>query len=261
MKTKILGIVTMVTVLLMMLVSSVNAATMTADKTEMQKDEIVTITVTTEQEVASMQFDITFDSTKYEYVEDSATSDLANTASRVISDGVVRVSAFESGNATNTLTLQFKAIENGENVPFTVSNTEFVAGSDETGETFEVDTINVTIADAEEPTDPENPGDVEDPTDPENPGDVEDPGDVEEPTNPENPGDQGDVETPSTDTPVDTTVDEENGSKTNTESQKVDENGNVITKLPQTGTSIVTVAGVIAAVVVVAAIAVRKLRK
>ena len=134
-----------------MLVTSANAATMTADKTEMQKEEIVTITVTTEQEVASMQFDIAFDSSKYEYVVDSAESELANTASRVISDGVVRVSAFESGNATNTLTLKFKAIDNGENVPFTISNTEFVAGSDVTGETFDADTINVTIAEVEEP--------------------------------------------------------------------------------------------------------------
>lgn len=237
MKTKILGIVTMVTVLLMMLVSSVNAATMTADKTEMQKDEIVTITVTTEQEVASMQFDITFDSTKYEYVEDSATSDLANTASRVISDGVVRVSAFESGNATNTLTLQFKAIENGENVPFTVSNTEFVAGSDETGETFEVDTINVTIADAEEPTDPENPGDVEDPTDPENPGDVEDPGDVEEPTNPEKPSDN------------------------DNNNDYVDENGDPITKLPQTGSVVPAIIAGIAILVVASLVVFKATRK
>ena len=52
MKTKILGIVTMVTVLLAMLVTSANAATMTADKTEMQKEDVVTLTITTNQEVA-----------------------------------------------------------------------------------------------------------------------------------------------------------------------------------------------------------------
>ena len=41
MKTKILGIVTIVTIVLMMLVSSVNAADFTADKTEMKKGDIV----------------------------------------------------------------------------------------------------------------------------------------------------------------------------------------------------------------------------
>lgn len=233
MKTKILGIVTMVTVLLAMLVTSANAATMTADKTEMQKEEIVTITVTTEQEVASMQFDIAFDSSKYEYVVDSAESELANTASRVISDGVVRVSAFESGNATNTLTLKFKAIDNGENVPFTISNTEFVAGSDVTGETFDADTINVTIAEVEEP---ENPDDEKPAEDPDKKPDDEKP--AEDP-------DKKPTEDP----------DDNNGS------DYVDEDGNPITKLPQTGSIVPAIIAGVAILLVSSLVVFKATRK
>lgn len=233
MKTKILGIVTMVTVLLAMLVTSANAATMTADKTEMQKEEIVTITVTTEQEVASMQFDIAFDSSKYEYVVDSAESELANTASRVISDGVVRVSAFESGNATNTLTLKFKAIDNGENVPFTISNTEFVAGSDVTGETFDADTINVTIAEVEEP---ENPDDEKPAEDPDKKPDDEKP--AEDP-------DKKPTEDP----------DDNNGS------DYVDEDGNPITKLPQTGSIVPAIIAGVAILLVASLVVFKATRK
>ena len=233
MKTKILGIVTMVTVLLAMLVTSANAATMTADKTEMQKEEIVTITVTTDQEVASMQFDIAFDSSKYEYVVDSAESELANTASRVISDGVVRVSAFESGNATNTLTLKFKAIDNGENVPFTISNTEFVAGSDVTGETFDADTINVTIAEVEEP---ENPDDEKPAEDPDKKPDDEKPADDPDKKPTEDP-------------------DDNNGS------DYVDEDGNPITKLPQTGSIVPAIIAGVAILLVSSLVVFKATRK
>lgn len=222
MKTKILGIVTIVTIVLMMLVSSVNAADFTADKTEMKKGDIVTLTVTTDQKVESAQFDISFDTKYYSYVENSASSNLT-TGSNVIRDGVVRVSALSiSGDTTNTITLQFKALENGEAIPFTISNTEFGLGVDEVQESFKTTTLNVTIADPA-PVDPEEPVDPEDPTEP------------QEPANP------------------DDNKDEENGSKDESNSgEYVDENGNAITKLPQTGS---LVPAITAGVVVIAAVA------
>lgn len=206
MKRKILGIVTMVTLVLMMLVTSVNAADFTADKTEMKKGDIVTLTITTETEVESMQFDITYDTTKYQYVENSATSALT-TGSNIISDGVVRVSALSiTGTTTNTVTLQFEALENGEEIPFTISNTEFGIGVEEVEETFNTPTLNVTIAEPVVDPEPEQPEDTEDPT---NPGET---------TKPED------------------NNNEQNGNNENNNSgEYVDENGNVITRLPQTG--------------------------
>lgn len=70
---------------------------------------------------------------------------------------------------------------------------------------------------------------------------------------------QPDVEVPDENQPSDVT-DTVGGADTDT-NVKVDDEGKVITKLPQTGTSIITVAGIVVAVVVAGAIAVRKLRK
>lgn len=255
MKTKILGIVTIVTLALMMLVTSVNAAEFTADKTEMQKGDIVTLTITTDTEVESMQFDITYDTTKYQYVEGSATSALT-TGSNIISDGVVRVSALSiNGDTTNTVTLQFKALENGEEVPFTISNTEFGLGVDEVEETFNAPTLNVTIAN-QEPTEPENPGDTEDPTTP------EDPDDTKDPTTPENPDDTENPTTPEKPSNPDDNKDEQNGSKDdNNSGEYVDENGNVITKLPQTGSLAPAIIAGIAILAVISIVVFKAIKK
>ena len=173
MKTKILGIVTMVTVLLMMLVSSVNAAEFTADKTEMKKGDEVTLTVTLEDPAQSVQFDVEFDASKYEYVKDSAKTDLVFTGSNLIKDNVVRVSAFANGDeTTTTVTLTFKALENGEELPFTISGTEFV-GVDGVEMEGSLDNSSITTTIADPVEEPEEPGDVDEPTNPEEPGDVD----------------------------------------------------------------------------------------
>ena len=231
MRKKILGIVTIVTLVLMMLVTSVNAAEFTADKTEIKKGDIVTLTVKVDEPTQVIQFDVAYDTTKYEYVADSATSALDLTESRDQGNGTVKVSAFTTGDTTtDTLTLQFKAIENGENVPFTISNAAIQTEAGKTEATFANATVNVTVAEpTEEPTDPENP-DEEEPTDPSTP---EDP-DKEEPTAPdENKGEEGNK-------------DENKGS-----SEYVDEDGNPITRLPQTGSLLPAIA--VGAVILVAA--------
>ena len=233
MKNKILGILIALVVMIGVMASQVNAATISASSTEVNKGDRVTVTVNLNDATPYIDIDLKYNPNSFEYVDKSATSDLPSlTVNNKAGEGIVLVSAADATETTKYISFTFTAKENTDAAEFVASGLNTI-----TGEKLDVSSVSVAVVEkAEEPT-------------------------PEEPTNPENPGDQGDVETPSTDTPVDTTVDEENGSKTNTESQKVDENGNVITKLPQTGTSIVTVAGVIAAVVVVAAIAVRKLRK
>ena len=232
MRKKILGIVTIVTLVLMMLVTSVNAAEFTADKTEIKKGDIVTLTVKVDEPTQVIQFDVAYDATKYEYVADSASSALEATSSADQGNGTVRVSAFATGATTtaDTLTLQFKAIENGENVAFTISNAAIKTEEGRVEPTFASTTVNVTVAEpTEEPTDPEDP-DEEEPTDPSTP---EDP-DKEEPTTPdENKGEEGNK-------------DENKGS-----SEYVDEDGNPITRLPQTGSLLPAIA--VGAVILVAA--------
>ena len=101
----------------------------------------------------------------------------------------------------------------------------------ESGEEFTVDSVSVSVVEAEEPTQPENP---------------------EQPTNPEQ---------PSTENPGETTNNDQNGSETNTDAPLVDENGNVITKLPQTGVNVYTVIAGIAVVAIATVFVVRKIRK
>ena len=210
MKTKILGIVTMVTVLLMMLVSSVNAAEFTADKTEMKKGDEVTLTVTLEDPAQSVQFDVEFDASKYEYVKDSAKTDLVFTGSNLIKDNVVRVSAFANGDeTTTTVTLTFKALENGEELPFTISGTEFV-GVDGVEMEGNLDNTSITTT-------------------------IADP--VDEPTNPEKPSDN------------------------NNDSDYVDEDGNPITKLPQTGSVVPAIIAGVAILVVASLVVFKATRK
>lgn len=231
MKTKILGIVTMVTVLLMMLVSSVNAAEFTADKTEMKKGDEVTLTVTLEEPAQSVQFDVEFDASKYEYVKDSAKTDLVFTGSNLIKDNVVRVSAFANGDeTTTTVTLTFKALENGEELPFTISGTEFV-GVDGVEMEGSLDNSSITTTIADPVEEPEEPGDVDEPTNP------EEPGDVDEPTNPEKPSDD------------------------NNDSDYVDEDGNPITKLPQTGSVVPAIIAGVAILLVASLVVFKATRK
>ncbi len=118
---------------------AVNAANLKIDKDEMKVGEPVEVTVTTDKPVELMQFDLSFDKTKYEFV--NATSELDSTGYNVIKNkDVVRVSAFDlNGDKTDTIKLNFKAIATGESVPFTVG------GVVELGEDGEDFGSNITV--------------------------------------------------------------------------------------------------------------------
>ena len=240
MKKTIMGVVTIVTVLFMMLLAtSVNAASISADNAKISKGDIVTITVKVDDPAQLIQFDLAYDTTKYEYVDKSVSSELEATSAAPQDNGTVRVSAFTLGNTTtDTLTLQFKALENVENAAFTISNAAIMTDEGRVTPTFDSTTVNVTVADPEEeqPTDP---------TDPTEPTDPEEPGKDEPTTTPDgNKGDEGNK-------------DENNGS-----SEYVDEEGNEITKLPQTGSLAPTiVAGAVVLVAIIATVAYRAIKK
>ena len=239
MRNKIVGLVTIVTVLFMMLITSVNAASLNADKTEMQKGDIVTLTLKLDEQVESVQFALDFDSSKFEYVEGSINTGFAEPVVFVENGNQLRVSSFSLSKTTDTVTMQFKALENGADIEFAIGETEFIMGN-VLEETVVNPTLNVTIAEPvepenpgeEEPTEPENPSE-EEPTEPENPG-VEEPTEPEnpseeEPTEPENPG----VEEPTE--PENPSEEEPTKPENPGNGEYVDEEGNEITKLPQTG--------------------------
>lgn len=225
MKNKILGILIALVVMIGVMACQVNAADISASATEIEKGQEVTVTVNLDNEANAVQFVLNYDANSFEYVDGSVSSSIGAGAISINASeaGVIRLAASSTSTSTKAVSFTFVAKENTEGTTFTASDL-----LTENGDALTSDTVTVAV--------------------------VEPKG--EEPTNPENPGE---VETP--DTPSDTTVDENNGSETTTDTQKVDEDGKVITKLPQTGTSIVTVAGIVAVVAIVGAIAVRKLRK
>ncbi len=143
MKKLFLGIVTIMLVLAIM-VPTVNAAKLSQDKTEMKVGEIVTVTLTTDDEVEYLQFDLKFDNTKFEYMKDSAKSTLSATGSNLTSDNVVTVSAFDlKEGTTKELSLQFKAISTGEHVPFNVEGTIEIGKNGEVIENPDIEVLKI----------------------------------------------------------------------------------------------------------------------
>lgn len=143
MKKLSLGIVTIMLVLAIMLPVTVNAATLTTKTTEMNVGDIVEIEVTTNQAVESIQFDLKFDRSKYEYVVDSATTEgkLEATDSNYIANDIVRVSAFDfNGAKADTVKMKFKAIAGGESVPFNIVGLVEIG---ENGETFDKEEVTI----------------------------------------------------------------------------------------------------------------------
>lgn len=203
MKKTFLGVVAITMLLVALLATSVNAASITANK----EGDIVTITVTTNEIVESMEFVVNFDSTNFEFISGSIQSGLTSIDSNMIGAGKLMVSAF--GGESSTLTLQFKANQNVRGA-FTLSDTEF--SNDE-----EMSKPTAIIEATTQPT-PIVPGE-----DDKQPGeDVSKPNEEENNNNQENEN-QGNQQ-----------LTEEN-KETQTTEEYVDEEGKKITKIPQTG--------------------------
>ena len=221
---KTLTILTLLAVMLVAMMSSVNAASVSATPAQVEqgKGTEVIVKVSVDQKCLGVQFDMEYDTTRFEYVgvQDGAFAKPV--------DGKFTYSY--AGGATNEVTVTFKALTDAPvgAGDFTISNTEFTdTKGDVTGEAVTKPTATVEIV-APTPA-------TEAPTDPEaKPGSTTQTGD--------NKG--------STDNKGTSTEGEE----------KIGTNGEAIKKLPQTGAPLYI--GAIALVVVAGAVlAVRKIRK
>ena len=219
MKNKIIGIVISLIVMIGMVASNVNAATLSADRTEVNKGEEVVVTVNLENETQAIQLKLTYDASKFEYVKGSASSSLGTLTVNDLNEGEVVIAGSNPTVATKSVSFKFIAKENTESAEFKASDLL----SEDDG--FTVDTVAVKVV---EPT-------TEEPT--------PDP----EPTTPQDP-----------DQPIDNN---QNANETNSNAQKVDDEGNVITKLPQTGVNVYQVLAGVAVVAIVVALVARKIRK
>ena len=223
MKKKIIGIVVTLIMMMGIMASQVKAATINVNNTEVNKGDELTVTVNLDNPTQAIDLVLTYDANSFEYVKGSVSSSIGELTVNDTVAGEVRLSAASATNSTTSVTYTFVAKENTDAAAFTASGLVT-----ESGEEFTVDTVTVSVAEpAEEP---------------------------EEPTQPEE---------PSTEVPEEPTTDgnAQNGSETNTDAPLVDDNGNVITKLPQTGVNVYTVIAGIAVVAIVAVLVVRKIRK
>lgn len=208
MKKTLLGVVAITMLLVALLATSVNAASVTANK----EGEIVTVTVTTNETVESMEFVVNFDSTNFEFVKGSIKSSLTSIDSNdEIGEGKVMVSAF--GGEASTLTLQFRAKANVRGA-FTLSDTEFSNDEAMSNPTAIIEATTTPVIPT--PDDDKKPGE-----------------DVGRPNEGEN-NNQEEVNNP-------TTEGNEGKEATETTEEFVDEEGKKITKIPQTGAYMPTV--------------------
>ena len=224
MKKSILGIVIIAMVVIAMMVGNVNAVNLAVNNAEIKKGDVVTVSVNTEEASQAVEFVLNYDATKFEYVADSAASTLGAPIVNASEAGVIRLVVTDPIKTTNAVTLQFKAIEDTEGAVFTASNFSTDKDEELTSATATVKVVTETPVEPENPVDPETP---------------------EEPTTPETPADNNEGTTTNNNTNA---------------NEKVGTNGQVITKLPQTGTPMFIGAAVVIALAGVALV-VRKNRK
>lgn len=198
MKKTILGIAILAIVLITMM-GSVNAASITASSPSVEEEGKVTVTVNMDA-TSAVQFELPYNNQKFEFLGASA-GDLGNDVG-VANGGVVKVAAFATNGTatTKTVTLTFKALAptEGEGATFTVNDL-----ITESGEAIANPTVTVKV--------------IEKATD-----------------KPDTPVDPSEPETPSTDEGNKGTT-TTNSQKAE---EKVGTNGKVIKKLPQTGTPV-----------------------
>lgn len=157
MKKTILGVIAIAIVLVGVFATSVNAATFETDKENVKIGDIVTLTLTTSQPVDSMQFEIAYESDKFEYLGDNN----IGTAFGVVksnpqANGYLMVSAYDG--TTTTLSLKFKALKNAEGARFAIENTEFGKDDVALDDKLVSETIFIKVADPVTPDD-DNKGD------------------------------------------------------------------------------------------------------
>lgn len=211
MKKLLSGIVTIV--LLVALATSVNASSISANKTEANKGDTVVVTVSV-NETHSIGAWLKYDSSKFEFVSASSSIGELTTGN---ANGVVKVAGTSTDKTTTAVTFTFKAKELTDSASFEVTRL-----TTESNEAMPANTVSVKVSE-------------------------------------KTATDTGKEETTDTDK-EDTTNTGKTDKKETTTNKKVNDEGKTITKLPQTGASVVAIAG-IALTTVAGIVVARKISK
>ncbi len=230
MKNKVFGILIALVIMIGVMASQVMAASISASSTEVNKGDEITVTVKLNEPTQAIDLTLSYDANSFEYVEKSVTSglDKGSIVENATTAGKILISGADPYNSTNYVTYTFIAKEATDAAEFVASDL-----SSQSEEALDVSSVSVKVVEPAEEPQPEQPSDDQNTT--VNPGDT-----------------VGDEETGDA---------SENANKSDADAPKVDEDGNVITKLPQTGVTVYQIAGVVAVLAIVAAVVVRKIRK
>lgn len=133
-------------ILILLFTTSVNAAIITTTPSTVELNSNVVVKITTDSDVYGMQFTLTYDQNKFEYVTNSAQGvAVVNTTT----SGVLSVS-YTSQTAIDTISFTFKALQTGT-ANFTLGDDVVfndAGGIAITTETFDTKTKTVTIQEA-----------------------------------------------------------------------------------------------------------------
>lgn len=188
------------------LATNVNAATLSVNKTEVNEGDTVSVTVRADKTTDSITTDVKYDAEAFEYVTGSVSSNIKN-VDATAENGVVSVVSYGTDDVTGAyVTLTFKAKKTADAASFEVTKLRTNGG--------EAAPAATTVKVVEETATPEDN------------------------TNTDNSSTGTTGTTESTETATTT-------SSESTSSAKVDDQGKVITKLPQTGVNYVAVAGIV----------------
>ena len=229
MKKILLGLVAIL-VVLTIATTNVNAASLTVGAGEVEKGKEVTVTLKLDNPVKNVDATLKYDSSKFEYVKESVKKSTSfNLTENPNIDGEVLISG-DGTTAEDTFVFTFKAKETETAIgagAFSIDG-EIIAGDGE--ETVE-GSVSITVKEPIDPSDDNN-----DDSDDNNNND----------NNNNNNNNKSDTD---------------NNTDTSDEENLVDSNGKQINKLPQTGTQMVTIVGVVAGVVIAAGVAIIMIKK
>lgn len=238
MKNKVFGILIALVIMIGVMASQVMAASISASSTEVNKGDEITVTVKLNEPTQAIDLTLSYDANSFEYVEKSVTSglDKGSIVENATTAGKILISGADPYNSTNYVTYTFIAKEATDAAEFVASDL-----SSQSEEALDVSSVSVKVVEPVEEPQPEQPSEDQNNNNTPDQNVTVNPG--------ETVGDQ------------ETGDGSENANKSDADAPKVDEDGNVITRLPQTGVTVYQIAGVVAVLAIVAAIVVRKIRK
>ena len=153
----------LVAVMLLAAIGSVNAASVTANKTTIKAGETVQITVKPSEARDGVQFDVSYNADELQYVgtEKPAGMEVMDE----VANGTGRVMVYSmNGTTTEAVVMTFKALKDVESTEVKV--TGFVSGAEEVEEAGKVTLKVEKVEDQKDPTNPEKPGNTEKPSKP-----------------------------------------------------------------------------------------------